>query len=61
MQESLEKVDQHQSKYNARFPKQDTTSRNMLFSKEKHIGPNESRTRARALRKRDLGQYHHPW
>jgi hypothetical protein len=37
---TLEKVDQHQSKFNARFPRQDTTSRNKLFITNKQIGPN---------------------
>jgi hypothetical protein len=61
MLKSLEKVDRHKSKFNARFPRQYTTSRNMLLSMEKQIGPKESRTRERAPRERDLGQYHHPW
>jgi hypothetical protein len=35
-----EKVDWHQSKFNARFPRQDTTSRYKLFATKKRIGPN---------------------
>jgi hypothetical protein len=37
---TLEKVDRHQSKFNARFPRLDTTSRNKLFAMNKRIGPN---------------------
>jgi hypothetical protein len=37
---TLEKVDRHQSKFNARFPRLDTTSRNRLFATNKRIGPN---------------------
>jgi hypothetical protein len=35
-----EKVDWHQSKFNARFPRQDTTSRYKLIAMKKWIGPN---------------------
>jgi hypothetical protein len=37
---TLEKVDRHQSKFNARFPRRDTASRNKLFATNKWIGPN---------------------
>jgi hypothetical protein len=37
---SLEKVDRHQSKFNAGFPRKDTTSRYKLFATNKQIGPN---------------------
>jgi hypothetical protein len=36
---TLEKIDRHQSKFNARFPRQDTTSRYKLFEMNKRIGP----------------------